>query len=280
MSTKTRGQTRHASRSPRPTPQRVGAVRREPPTPQVRDAQTRNASGVSRRQAPVSPGPTRSPAGRQRRTTRYAARRRRRMGFGFKVGAAIAAAVAVLGVIFFLSHTGGSASDQYNCTVGNPGPGQQAPAIQLPSTDGGTFDLSATRGKTVLLYFQEGLGCEPCWTQLKEIDAQMSAFHTLGISQVVTITTDPLDALAQKVADEGVTSPVLSDRSLAVSTMYQTNQYGMMGASRDGHSFIVVGPDGRIMWRADYGGAPRYTMYVPVTKLLTALRQGIGKGTR
>ena len=45
-----------------------------------------------------------------------------------------------------------------------------------------------------------------------------------------------------------------------------------MGDSRDGHSFILVGPDGRIQWRADYGGAPAYTMYLPTDKLLTDLR--------
>jgi peroxiredoxin Q/BCP len=48
----------------------------------------------------------------------------------------------------------------------------------------------------------------------------------------------------------------------------------MMGTSRDGHSFILVGPDGVIRWRADYGGAPDYTMDVPVTQLLANLKAG------
>ena len=34
----------------------------------------------------------------------------------------------------------------------------------------------------------------------------------------------------------------------------------MMGNSRNGHSFVLVGPDGQISWRADYGGAPDYTV--------------------
>ncbi|XES00911.1 hypothetical protein HEP87_61260 [Streptomyces sp. S1D4-11] len=49
----------------------------------------------------------------------------------------------------------------------------------------------------------------------------------------------------------------------------------MMGTSRDGHSFLLVGPDGTIRWRADYGGAPDYTMYVPVDKLLADLKAGV-----
>ncbi len=132
------------------------------------------------------------------------------------------------------------------------------------------------RGKTVLLYFQEGLTCQPCWDQLKDIDAHLSEFPALGIDTVVSVTTDPLDAIKQKVADEGISSPVLSDPNLAVSIAYSANQHGMMGTSRDGHTFIVVGPDGRIRWRADYGGAPDYTMYVPVLDLLADLRAGIG----
>ena len=75
----------------------------------------------------------------------------------------------------------------------------------------------------------------------------------------------------------GLTTPVLSDPDLAVSQQYGANQYGMMGASRDGHTFILVGPDGIIRWRADYGGAPNYTMYVPVQTLLADLQAGIKK---
>lgn len=72
----------------------------------------------------------------------------------------------------------------------------------------------------------------------------------------------------------GLTTPVLSDPDLAVSKTYDANSYGMMGTSRDGHTFILVGPDGTIRWRADYGGAPDYTMYVTVNKLLADLKAG------
>ena len=194
-----------------------------------------------------------------------------------KVAVAIGAAVVVLGVIFFsynLNNSGGQAG-KYPFAVGRPGPGEMAPPIALSSTAGGTFNLAALHGKTVLLYFQEGLTCQPCWDQLKDIQAQKSAFTALGIDQIVSITTDPLNQLKQKVADQGITIPVLSDPSLAISQAYAANQYGMMGTSRDGHTFIVVGPDGRILWRADYGGPPNYTMYVPVSNLLADLRKGL-----
>ncbi|TML95264.1 MAG: hypothetical protein E6G10_28615 [Actinobacteria bacterium] len=38
-------------------------------------------------------------------------------------------------------------------------------------------------------------------------------------------------------------------------------------------------PDGRIRWRADYGGAPKYKMYVPVGDLLADMRKGLRGAT-
>jgi len=192
--------------------------------------------------------------------------------------------VITLAVIFFLSNQGrpSAGTDQagkYTFQVGSPGVGEMAPAIQLWSTAGSTFDLASQRGKTVLLYFQEGLTCQPCWDQLKDIQSNISQFKALGIDTIVSITTDPLDALRQKVSDEGLTIPVLSDPLLVVSQAYTANGYGMMGNSRDGHTFIVVGPDGRIRWRADYGGSPNYTMYVPISNLVADIRAGLNGGS-
>lgn len=211
------------------------------------------------------------------------AQRARRIRLG--VAAAGAVGVIALGGVFVASNSGqssggGSAEasagdrEQFPYAVGEPGPGQQAPVISLPSTKGGTFDLAAQRGKRVLLYFQEGIMCQPCWDQLKDLEAQRSKLAPLGIDQMVSVTADPLDASRQKVAAEGLTSPNLSDPNLAVSSAYTTNQYGMMRTSANGHSFIVVGPDGKIERRLDYGGAPDYTMYVPLPTLLADLRGG------
>ena len=79
----------------------------------------------------------------------------------------------------------------------------------------------------------------------------------------------------QKLAQDGIAGPVLADTDLAVSKSYDANSYGMMGDSTDGHTFIVVDPDGVITWRADYGGAPDFTMFVPVPSLLADLNAGL-----
>jgi len=211
-------------------------------------------------------------------------RKKRGLRIGAAAAVAVGMAVMALGAIYFFGNQPGSPpggqAGKYPYQVGSPGPGKDAPPIQLPSTQGGTFDLSSMRGKTVLLYFQEGITCQPCWDQLMDVETHEGKFKAFGIDQVVSVTTDPLDALKQKTDDEGIFAPVLSDPNLTVSKSYDANKYGMMGTSRDGHTFIVVGPDGKIKWRADYGGAPKYTMYVPVDDLLSDMRQGLKGGSR
>lgn len=117
--------------------------------------------------------------------------------------------------------------------------------------------------------------CQPCWDQIVAIEREIGKFKALGIDRIVSITGDPLDLLEQKVADEGIEAPVLSDQDYAVSDSYDARAFGMMNGQMAGHSFILVGEDGRIRWRADYGGEPNYTMFVPTDVLLVDLRQGI-----
>ena len=218
---------------------------------------------------------TRKNAGRSSNAKRRAGKPRTGRTSGRGVFLAIALGVAVLGVLFYLSRGGSSGSQSYAFEVGNPKAGQAAPPIRLPSTAGGEFDLASMRGKTVVLYFQEGVMCQPCWDQLKDIEKDFGRFRSLGIDSIVSITSDPLDALTQKVADEGLSTPLLSDPGVAVSKTYEANQFGMMGTGMNGHSFVVVGPDGIIKWRADYGGAPNHYMYIPINVLFDQMQRGL-----
>jgi peroxiredoxin len=231
---------------------------------------------------PKARSPERRPAGRA-----PAARWRGNLPGGVKLAGAAGLAVLVLLGIFLAANRGNDQAapgqqggGRYTYQVGDPGPGATAPPINLGTTHGTRFDLATPPGQTTLLYFQEGLGCQPCWDQLTDIQANLDSYRALGITRILSITTDPLDAIRQKVTDQHITIPVAADPDLKVSRAYQANRYGMMGQARDGHSFIVVGPDGRIRWRADYGGAPNYTMYVPSPSLLAHLRAGLAGTTR
>lgn len=219
---------------------------------------------------------------RRRRTTPVQGVAGSSRSLALKVAIGIGAGVLILAAIFWMNDQGQSAerdpsAGKFAFQIGNPGPGAKAPPIRLASTAGGTFDLASLSGQRVLLYFQEGIMCQPCWDQIKDIESNIRQFRALGVNAVVSITTDPIANLKQKTAYDKLTTPVLSDPDLAVTRTYDTNSYGMMGRSRNGHTFILVGEDGTILWRADYGGAPKYTMYVPVKNLVADLRQGLRK---
>lgn len=192
------------------------------------------------------------------------------------IGVAVAVVVA-FGVLYLVyqssqgkqdASTGGSG---FKHVSGQPGAGATAPGFTLASSAGGQVGLAGFRGKNVLLYFQEGLSCQPCWDQIRDLEQNKTALAKAGVDAVVSITTDPANLIGQKVADEKLSTPVLSDPTMQVSRAYQANQYGMMGDMRDGHSFVLVGPDGTIRWRADYGGAPDYTMFLPTQQMLADL---------
>ena len=189
-------------------------------------------------------------------------------------GAMVAVLVVALYLVYQSSlgkHGATAGGSSFKHVAGQPGPGSAAPTFTLASGAGGQVSLADFRGKNVLLYFQEGLSCQPCWNQIKDLEQNQAALKTAGVDAVVSITTDPANLIGRKAADEKLTTPVLSDPSMQVSRAYNANQYGMMGEMRDGHSFILVGPDGTIRWRADYGGKPDYTMFLPTAKMLTDL---------
>jgi peroxiredoxin Q/BCP len=202
------------------------------------------------------------------------AQRRRKITVRAGIAVGVAAVIAVLFVIFQNSPSSSGGTGAYPYQAGSPGPGQAAPGFSLAASTGGTISLSAYRGMTVLLFFQEGLTCQPCWDQITDLQDHAAQLKGSGIGQVVSVTTDPIAAITTKARDIGLTIPVLSDPNLAISQAYQANSYGMMGSSRDGHTFIVVGPDGTIRWRADYGGPPKYTMFLPTTSLLADIKAG------
>nr|WP_024127488.1 peroxiredoxin family protein [Streptomyces sp. F12]AHE40224.1 Alkyl hydroperoxide reductase/ Thiol specific antioxidant/ Mal allergen [Streptomyces sp. F12] len=200
--------------------------------------------------------------------------KRRRLTWIISSAVAVIALV-VLYAVFSTSPAKNTSSSGTSYDVGSPGIGKTAPAFTLAASTGKQVSLSDFRGKNVLLYFQEGLTCQPCWDQMTALEKSAAKVRAAGVDQVVSITTDPADLITRKTHDMSLTTPVLSDPGLKVSKEYGANQYGMMGTSRDGHSFLLVGPDGTIRWRADYGGAPDYTMYVAVDKLLADLKAGV-----
>lgn len=218
---------------------------------------------------------------RSKKETMRRAQRKRRIQSALTWSGITLGVLGLLAFAFFTNPQQRGSSDSSSGVnrfeVGRPGPGEAAPDFTLAATDGSTFSLSEARGEDVLLFFQEGLGCQPCWDNMQEIESRMEDFKALGVDRMMTITTDQLNHSQEKVAAVGLRFPVLADEQAEVSRTYEMPRYGMHPTSntKPGHSFVLVDADGVIAWRADYGGAPNYTMFVPVDDMLTDLRQAL-----
>ena len=156
------------------------------------------------------------------------------------------------------------------------GAGAVAPDFKLPDANGGTFTLSSYRGKAnVLLFFNEGLSCAPCLSQMTDLDRLNQQFTKLDIV-MVSITGDPVNLLSSWAYSSGPQDgKVLSDQNLAVSRAYDMlgPDKSMMPGSAPGHTFVLVDKAGVIKWRQDYGPS---VMYVPNDQIMAAVRRALG----
>lgn len=199
------------------------------------------------------------------------------IGRGTIIGGALIAVFAVV-VLFFVYQSsqiqpdpGAGSASGYKHVAGEPGIGENAPGFTLPASIGGQVSLADFRGESVLLYFQEGLMCQPCVDQITDLERNEAALTKAGIDDVLSISHDPIDQVTQAASDANLSTSWLSDPQQQVIHAYDAHKYGMMQGQTAGHSFILVGPDGTIQWRADYGGPPDYTMFVPTGKMLADL---------
>ena len=91
-------------------------------------------------------------------------------------------------------------------------------------------------------------------------------FQDLGVA-LVSIVAQPADDLDLAAQKWKTTTPLLSDDGGRV-----TKTYGIplnMGNGLAGHTFVLVGQDGKVLWEKDYAARENGgVMYVPVPTLL------------
>ena len=97
-------------------------------------------------------------------------------------------------------------------------------------------------------------------------------FANLGV-QLLAISPDPVTAWRQDGGALGITVPMLSDQGNTVWVKYGIPSW-MMPTGEPGHTFFLVGDDGRIAWLRDYG-APEHgeAMYVPPDEIASQLEE-------
>ena len=142
------------------------------------------------------------------------------------------------------------------------GTGAKAPAFTLASTAGGSVSLADFRGKDVLLYFSEGVGCDTCFYQMQDLEQHAAKLSANGLA-VVPIVVNPANQVRSELDRFGLTTPFLIDADETVSDAYGVLGTGMH-ETLPGHSFILVDSSGQISWRGDYP-----SMFVTTDQLLS-----------
>ncbi|GGC13132.1 peroxiredoxin family protein [Cellulomonas carbonis] len=123
-----------------------------------------------------------------------------------------------------------------------------ATPFTLPMSDGSTVSLSDYAGSPVILYFNEGAGCDSCLVQMAKIE-QEPGFAEAGIEvlPIVMNTADQINADRERL---GVDAPFALDDG-TVSEAYGTLGTGMH-EGLPGHGFILIDSDGVQRWYGNY----------------------------
>jgi peroxiredoxin len=173
----------------------------------------------------------------------------------------LAVAAAALGVTAMLLVTSRDTGRQTQQA------GRQAPAFTLTATDGRRVALADYAGRSVLLYFSEGVGCDGCWYQMVDLEAHQGDLQRLGLTVLPVVLNDPAATRAE-MRRFNLRTPFLTDPGGVVARTYDAVGDGSaMHANLPGHTFILIDPAGRITWRGEYP-----SMFVPTGQLLGTVR--------
>ena len=145
----------------------------------------------------------------------------------------------------------------------------QAADFTLASTAGGSVSLSDYRGQDVLLYFNEGVGCDACFYQAAELEKNVDQLERRGLS-LLPIVMNPVEDTAAELQRFGLSTPYLFDADGSV-----TRAYGMLGkgmhADLPGHGFVLIDGTGQVRWKMEYP-----SMFVSARDLLDAVDPYLG----
>jgi peroxiredoxin len=189
---------------------------------------------------------------RARTTVTRASRRRRRdlLLWGVVLGAVIALIAAMM----------------WSARTTSDATSRPAPDFTLTDTTGATVRLADYRGKNVVLYFNEGAGCQSCLLQMADIEKSAAEF-TAGNITVLPIVMNTAEQIKADMAATGVRTPFLIDTAGIVSAAYGTLGKGMH-EGLPGHSFVLIDAQGIQRW---YGEYP--SMYLSSADLLDQVRK-------
>jgi cytochrome c biogenesis protein CcmG/thiol:disulfide interchange protein DsbE len=95
-----------------------------------------------------------------------------------------------------------------------------APLVEGTTLNGLPFDLTAYRGRPVILNFW-GPSCQPCRDEFPLFKAELAAHATDGLAVVGILTDDPVAPARDFIATYGATWPTVEDPTGAIKAAYR-----------------------------------------------------------
>ena len=176
----------------------------------------------------------------------------------------VLAVAAVIGASFAIPKlTGGSSSATHTGMVAmgaGPSVGSVPRFAERDVVTGRAISSQTLRGQKTLLFFSEGVMCQACLQQIRDIDDVGAMLQRRHI-RLVSITTDSRAELMQAIHQYGIASPMIADGDRSMSSTFNMLGRGMH-ADTPGHAFVLIDGSGRVLWQRDYYQAPYRTMYV------------------
>lgn len=133
------------------------------------------------------------------------------------------------------SHHGGAKKKFETLTTGIV-----APQFSLPSTSGKTISLVDYKGKNVLLFFNEGVMCAPCWQEISRLERFKNDFAKLN-TVILPISVDDQKTWEPILQAEKITMPILIDSDKKITSVYKAlGTPSSMHSDRAGHTYVHI----------------------------------------
>lgn len=216
-------------------------------------------------------------AGGRPRAVKAPKRRDEPRRFPWKATAIAAAILALVGASFvgpglFESEPAAQSAGGHQMAGGDgdgPDVGSRIAFAERDVVDGREISSASLRGKRTLLFFSEGVMCQACFEQIRDIEDVGAELEKRGIG-LVSITPDSEAVLREAVGQYGISTPMISDQDRDMSLAFDTLGRGMH-SDTPGHAFVLVDESGAVVWQRDYWLDPYRTMYVDPATLLADL---------
>jgi len=212
------------------------------------------------------------PEHRRLRTVKAPKRRDEPKQFPRKHAAIAGVVVALVGASFvvpplFEGEPAASSLEGHGIGTGDgPDIGSRISFVERDVVADRELSSQSLRGKRTLLFFSEGVMCQACFVQIRDLEQVGAELEKKGVA-LVSITPDSPDVLRQAIEQYGISTPMISDEDGDMSAAFDTLGRGMH-SDTPGHAFVLVDETGKVIWQRDYWLEPSRTMYVKPTKLL------------